>query len=297
MNMREMFVKTTNELIENDSKVALILGGISVASFSESIKKYPERVFDAGIMEQGDVSIASGLAITGMIPIFHTIAPFLAERAYEQLKIDFGYQKLGGNFISNGASIDYSSFGATHQCPAEMGILKLIPGMQVIVPGTPDELRTLYLQTYNNGCPTYIRLSRDVNKESRDVSFGKGIIVKKGAKGTIIAVGPMLQMVLDAVNDLDVTVLYYTTVAPFDADTLVNNIVSDKLLICEPYYEGALVYEITKALPNPVKISHIGIPHEFCKHYGNTIDNYKEMGLTVENIRKQTLELIEIKND
>lgn len=297
MNMREMFVKTTKEIIEKDSKVALILGGISVASFSESINKYPERVFDAGIMEQGDISIASGLAISGMIPIFHTIAPFLAERAYEQLKIDFGYQKLGGNFISNGASIDYSSFGATHQCPAEIGILKQIPEMQVIVPGTPEEFRALYLQTYNNGCPTYIRLARDVNKESRDVEFGKGIVVKKGFKGTIIAVGPMLQMVLDAVDGLDVTVLYYTTVAPFDTNTLVNNISNDKLLVCEPYYEGALDYEITKAYHNPLKISHIGIPHEFCKNYGNTVDNYKAMGLTVEKIREKTLALIENRND
>ena len=292
MNMREMFVKTTNELIEKDSKVALILGGISVASFSESIKKYPERVFDAGIMEQGDISIASGLAITGMIPIFHTIAPFLAERAYEQLKIDFGYQKLGGNFVSNGASIDYSSFGATHQCPAEIGVLKLIPGMQVIVPGTPDELRTLYLQTYNNNSPTYIRLSRDINKKSCDVVFGKANVIKKGAKATIIAVGPMLQMVLDAVEDIDVTVLYYTTLAPFDTITLTSNITGNQLLICEPYYKGALDYEISEALHDPVKISHVGIPHEFCKHYGNTIENYNAMGITVEAIHKKVLSLI-----
>ena len=287
-----MFVKTTKELIEKDSNVALILGGISVASFKESIEKYPERVFDAGIMEQGDVSIASGLAITGMIPIFHTIAPFLVERAYEQLKIDFGYQKLGGNFISNGASIDYSSFGATHQCPAEIGLLKLIPGMQVILPGTPEEFRMLYLQTYNNGCPTYIRLSRDVNNESRDVSFGKANLIKKGTKATIIAVGPMLQLVLNAVDDLDVTVLYYTTVAPFDIESLNLNMSSNKLLICEPYYEGMLDYEISKALSFPVKISHVGIPHEFCKHYGNTLDNYHEMGITAENIRYNVLSLI-----
>lgn len=292
MNMREMFVKTTNELIESDPKVALILGGISVASFSESIRKYPERVFDAGIMEQGDISIASGLAITGMIPIFHTIAPFLAERAYEQLKIDFGYQKLGGNFVSNGASLDYSSFGATHQCPAEIGVLKLIPGMQVIVPGTPDEFRDLFMQTYNNGCPTYTRLARDVNKESRKVSFGKADVVKRGTKATIIAVGPMLQMALDATEDLDVTILYYTTVSPFDTMTLVENLSGSHILVCEPYYEGALDYEISKAIDKPIKLSHIGIPHEFCKHYGNTIDNYKEMGITIENIRNKVNSMI-----
>jgi transketolase len=292
MNMREMFVKTTNEIVDNDKRVALILGGISVASFSESIEKYPERCFDAGISEQADLSIAAGMAISGMIPIFHTIAPFMAERAYEQLKIDFGYQKLGGNFISNGSSIDYSSFGATHQCPAEISVLSQIPNMQILVPGTPDEFRSLYLSTYDNGCPTYIRLSRDVNSESYDVKLGEANVIKKGKGLTIIAVGPMLKMVLEAAEDYDVTVLYYTSIHPFDSKTLIDNTDSGKVLVCEPYYEGALDYDITKALKREVLIDHCGMPHEFCKHYGTTKENYAEMGLTVENIKKKINSLL-----
>lgn len=292
MNMREMFVKTTNEIVDNDKRVALILGGISVASFSESIEKYPERCFDAGISEQADLSIAAGMAISGMIPIFHTIAPFMAERAYEQLKIDFGYQKLGGNFISNGSSIDYSSFGATHQCPAEISVLSQIPNMQILVPGTPDEFRSLYLSTYDNGCPTYIRLSRDVNSESYDVKLGEANVIKKGKCLTIIAVGPMLKMVLEAAEDYDVTVLYYTSIHPFDSKTLIENTDSGKVLVCEPYYEGALDYDITKALKREVLIDHCGMPHEFCKHYGTTKENYAEMGLTVENIKKKINSLL-----
>lgn len=292
MNMREMFVKTTNEIVDNDKRVALILGGISVASFSESIEKYPERCFDAGISEQADLSIAAGMAISGMIPIFHTIAPFMAERAYEQLKIDFGYQKLGGNFISNGSSIDYSSFGATHQCPAEISVLSQIPNMQILVPGTPDEFRSLYLSTYDNGCPTYIRLSRDVNPESYDVKLGEANVIKKGKGLTVIAVGSMLKMVLEAAEDFDVTVLYYTSIHPFDSKTLIENTDSSKILVCEPYYEGALDYDITKALKREILIDHCGMPHEFCKHYGTTKENYAEMGLTVENIKKKINSLL-----
>ena len=227
------------------------------------------------------------MAISGMIPIFHTIAPFMAERAYEQLKIDFGYQKLGGNFISNGSSIDYSSFGATHQCPAEISVLSQIPNMQILVPGTPDEFRSLYLSTYDNGCPTYIRLSRDVNSESYDVKLGEANVIKKGKSLTIIAVGPMLKMVLEAAEDFDVTVLYYTSIHPFDSKTLIENSDSGKVLVCEPYYEGALDYDITNALKREVLIDHCGMPHEFCKHYGTTKENYAEMGLTVENIKKK----------
>lgn len=290
--MREMFVKTTNDLMDKDKRVALILGGISVASFTESIDKYPERCFDAGISEQADLSIAAGMAITGMIPIFHTIAPFMAERAYEQLKIDFGYQNLGGNFISNGSSIDYSSFGATHQCPAEIPVLTQIPNMQIIVPGTPDEFRSLFLSTYDNGCPTYIRLSRDINKESLDVRLGEANVIRKGNDVTIIAVGPMLGMVLEAAEGIDATILYYTTIHPFDVKTLIDNTNSGKILVCEPYYEGAIDYDITSSLKRNVIIDHCGIPHEFCKHYGTTKENYAAMGLTVENIKEKIEKLV-----
>ena len=293
MNMREQFVATTNELIEKDSRVALLLGGISVASFKENLEKYPNRVFNAGISEQAIVSAAAGMAVTGMIPIVHTIAPFLVERAYEQLKLDFGYQKLGGNFITTGASLDYSSFGATHQCPADIGVLKQIPGMQIVVPGTADEFDVLFRTTYDNGSPTYIRTSRDVNSESRDISFGKANVIKKGTTATIIAVGPILDMVLSAVGDLDVTVLYYTTLAPFDQKTLIDNCNSNNIIICTPFYVDALLEDVITAMPNrKLCIREIGMPKEFIRHYGYTREHYVAMGLTSERINTEVKEVI-----
>lgn len=294
MNMREAFVKTTNELIEEDPRVALVLGGISVASFTQSLEKYPQRAFDAGIMEQGDISIAAGMAITGMIPIFHTIAPFLAERAFEQLKIDFGYQNLPGNFISNGSSIDYSSFGATHQCPAEIGTVKQIPNMQVVVAGTATEFEQLYRQCYDNGSPTYYRLSRDQNGTENDVSFGKATVIRRGTKATILAVGPMLDIAMRATADMDVSLLYYTTLAPFDGETLAQNCNNGKLLICEPYYSGALLYDIHQSLEGrALYIESVGMPHEFCQHYGSTVENMAAMGITEQDIQTKLKNLIE----
>lgn len=293
MNMREQFVATTNELIENNPKVALLLGGISVAAFTENIEKYPNRVFNAGISEQAIVSAASGMAVTGMIPIVHTIAPFLVERAYEQLKLDFGYQKMQGNFITTGASLDYSSFGSTHQCPADIGVLKQIPGMQIVVPGTADEFDTIYRSTYDNGSPTYIRTSRDVNSVSQDVIFGKANVIKKGSKATVIAVGPILDMVLSAVEDLDVTVLYYTTVAPFDKKTLADNCASDKVVICTAFYVDALLYDVITSVPNrKLLIREIGMPKEFICHYGYTKEHYSAMNLTAERINSEVKDII-----
>ena len=293
MNMREQFIVSTHELFNKDERVSILLGGISVASFSDLFSKSPYRAFDTGICEQAIIGAAAGMSIAGMIPVVHTIAPFLVERAYEQLKIDFGYQKQRGNFITTGASLDYSSFGATHQCPADINALKQIPGFQIVVPGTADEFKILYEQSYDNLSPTYFRTSRDVNAQSQEVTFGKANVIKKGTKATVIAIGPLLDMVLEAVKDLDVTVLYYTTIEPFDELTLRDNYTTGKILVCEPFYTGGLLEDIINSLSGEkLMLKEIGIPHAFPSHYGYTRDHYKDFGLTIDSIKDTMLEMI-----
>src|SRR5216683_7614139 len=150
----------------------------------------------------------------------HSITPFLVERPFEQLKDDFCYQQLGGNFISTGASYDYSEEGMTHHGPGDVQILRSLPGMQIVVPGTPGEFDALFREVYANGSPTYYRLAIKSNPVEYPVRFGELVVVKQGKQATVIAVGPMLASVLPAVEDMDVTVLYCTTVAPFDGETL-----------------------------------------------------------------------------
>ncbi len=293
MNEREQFIYTTKELLNNDDKTALVLAGISMASFEDEFKKYPNRVINAGICEQAVVGFAAGLSISGMIPIVHTIAPFLVERAYEQLKIDFGYQKLRGNFITTGASLDYSSFGATHQCPADIALLRQIPDFEIIIPGSADEFKQLYLKTYSDNYPTYFRLSRDENKTSYNVEFKKANVIKKGNKAVVIAIGPMLDMVLKSLEDMDVTILYYTTIYPFDSETLIQNASSKKILICEPFYIGSITDLITDCLNNEqIMIKEIGIKKQFAEKYGYTKEHYKNMGITEENIRLTVEQMI-----
>ena len=76
-----------------------------------------------GICEPSIMSMASGLSISGMIPVVHTIAPFVIERAYEQIKLDFGYQKLGINIITVGGSFDYSKLGCSHHCYTDVSLM------------------------------------------------------------------------------------------------------------------------------------------------------------------------------
>ena len=129
--MRKQFVKTISKLFIKDKKIVMLLGDIGVFGFRNLFKLYSKRIYNIGILEQSMISLAAGLSNEGMKPIVHTIAPFIVNRAYEQLKIDFGYNKLNGNFISIGASYDYASLGCTHHCPEDINLMHNIPNMQI----------------------------------------------------------------------------------------------------------------------------------------------------------------------
>ena len=113
----------------------------------------PTRAVNVGIAEQTMVGVAAGFALEGFHPIAHSLSPFMAERPYEQLKLDFGYQGLGGTFIGTGASYDYASEGGTHHSPGDAAALLAIPRMQVLAPGHGAEVAQLMRATYANGAP------------------------------------------------------------------------------------------------------------------------------------------------
>ena len=285
--MRKQLVKSVSNLLVNDKNTILLLGDIGVFGFRDSFKEYPDRVYNIGILEQSTVSLSSGLSSVGLIPIVHTIAPFLVERCLEQLKVDFGYQELNGNFISIGSSYDYSSLGGTHHCPGDISQLLTIPNMEIIIPGTSEELNQLLLQGYNNGNPTYYRLSEYENKISYPVTIGKGNLIKKGKNATIVCVGNMLQKVIDATENEDVTILYYTSLNPFDEEILIQNF-NDNIIVVEPYYEGGINYKINKSLKGmKYKINNIGVPHKFLRNYGSKTEQDEKLGLDFHGIKEK----------
>jgi transketolase len=291
--MRKQFVETFESIVENDPNIVMLLGDIGVFGFRNSLKKFPERVYNIGILEQSTVGLAAGLSRAGLIPIIHTIAPFLVERAYEQIKIDFGYQKLGCNLVSVGASYDYAALGCTHHCPGDVAILQNIPGLEIIIPGTKYEFDTLFRQTYDNGKPTYHRLSERSNNENNEVIFGKANIIKKGKKATVIAIGPVLDMVLEATENLEVDIIYYTTIMPFDYDTLMQNLQKkNKILVIEPFYVGTMTHLIMNHITHPVSICSIGVPREFLRKYGNAKEHDLAVGLNTNNIKNKINEMI-----
>src|SRR5581483_10121172 len=135
ISMREAVCLEIARLVMQDAEVAAILSDISLPYFKDAFEHAPDRTINVGIMEQTLVGVAAGFALEGFHPIAHTIAPFLVERPFEQLKIDFGYQGLGGTFVGVGGSFDYAVEGATHHSPGDVALVATIPGFEIATPG------------------------------------------------------------------------------------------------------------------------------------------------------------------
>lgn len=244
--LRKAMVNVVSEVISEREYTALLLVDIGVWAFRDMLKKYPQRAKNIGIFEDGTISLAAGLGLSGITPIVYGISPFIAQRALEQLKLDFVYQKVGGNFITTGASYDFSTLGYSHYCPEDIATLRLLPGMEIVAPGAPAEFDTLFRASWNNGNPTYFRMTDYCNKTQVNVEFGKAAVLKRGSKTTVVTSAEMLDVTLEACADLDVTVLYYTTLSPFDKETLRQNFVGGKVFVSTPYYVGSLTQILWK---------------------------------------------------
>jgi transketolase len=286
--MRDQMMLTLEDLFAQDKRLFLVLAEIGRDQASGLFVAYPERTLNVGISEQTMIGVGAGLALEGFIPVLHSITPFLVERPFEQIKDDFCYQRLGGNLVSTGASYDYGTDGMTHYGVGDVQVLRSLPGMQITVPGTASEFDQLFKAAYANGVPTYYRLNTATNAQTGSVQFGRMDVVKRGQRATIIAVGPMLDRTLAAVADMDVSVLYCTTVAPFDVATLCAIASSGDVIVVEPYYEGVLVPDIMQALSHrPVRVEAIGVPHQVISRYGTTEQHDEALGLTSPAIRQR----------
>ena len=293
--MRKQFASTIKSIVETDQNFMLLLGDIGVYSFSELMLRFPKQIYNVGILEQSTIGLAAGLSASGFHPTIHTIAPFMVERSLEQIKIDFSYQGFSGNLVSVGSSYDYASLGCTHHCPADVAILQNIPNIEILVPGHSKEFDRLFNDCYKNDKLSYFRLSEYENSEFVDLETGKAKLIKIGRAATIVVVGPFFSRVLEATNDLDVTIIYYNCVSPFDGETLRQNFKkSGKVIAIGPFYQNTLIYPIVDSLRGqPSSIFSIGIPIVFADNYGSVDQHDAFYGLDVSSIRAKVISIIE----
>ncbi|HKN52259.1 MAG TPA: transketolase [Amycolatopsis sp.] len=293
--MRETFLSTTAEILDADPDVAVVLAVISAAQLADAAKRHPDRVIDVGIREQLLVSTGAGLALAGLRPIVHTFPSFLVERGFEQIKLDFSHQDVGGVLVSYGASYDMTTAGRTHQAPGDVALIDSLPGWTVHVPGHPDEARRLLLESIPGDGRVYLRLSAQENASSHlGVGFQR---LRQGSRGVVAAVGPMLDRVLAATEGLDVTVLYASTIRPFDAAGLraavTSTGVADVVLV-EPYLAGTSAHWVAEALSDmPHRLRSLGIRRDTeVRIYGEIADHDLAHGLDAGSIALSVKEFL-----
>lgn len=307
--MRKQFAKTVFEVAKEDPRLSVMVGDISHGILKDLWSALPRRYFNIGVCEPAMMSFAAGLSMSGLIPVVHTIAPFLIERSYEQIKLDFCYQGLGGNIVSVGSAFDYSKLGCSHHCYNDYGILKLLPTMEIVYPASEKEFDALFRQTYSNGRPTYFRLpekKHTLNFKDEEIVFGKVIKAREGSDITIIAIGPQLENALFAAEEvskrgIDAEVLYPHTIKPLDQETIVQSMIKTKrvLIVEEHSLSGGLgmdVLALASTIPFRIKCERLGIPDVFLRHYGKYEEHCAFLGLTKNGIVDKLLKLVQTSN-
>jgi transketolase len=275
-----------------------VVADISAAQLDAARLRHPRRVINVGIREQLLISVAGGLALAGVRPVAHTFASFLVERPFEQVKLDLGHQGGHAVLVSIGASYDAARAGRTHQAPGDVALIGSVPGFSVVVPGHPAEVSGLLrgaVGTLDAGS-TYLRLSSESNREARPVWPGLQV-VRSGRWAVVVAVGPMLDPVLDGVADLDVTVAYTTTVRPFDADGLswLAAASSGSVVLVEPYLAGTSAFAASSALASrPHRLLGLGVQRTELRRYGTPAEHAALYGLDAAGIRRSVTRFLDM---
>ena len=290
--VRQQFADTMLAVGQEDPELVVMVGDISHGVLQAFAKACPGRYYNVGILEPTMMSMGAGLARTGLYPVIHTIAPFLIERAFEQIKLDFCYHGLHGNIVTVGSAFDYAYLGCTHHCYGDFALLKTLQGVQITYPATPVEFDTLFRQAYRNSAVTVYRVpgsQHGVEFSTADIQFGKGIKVADGRDLTLVATGPQLKTALGARDILagrgrSAEVLYIHTIRPLDEELILASVekTGHVIVIEEHMRSGGLGDDVLRATRRlkSVKFASASIPDTFVRAYGSYDDHCEMLGLS-----------------
>ena len=289
--MRAELAKLCFETVKTDVKSVVMVGDISHFLLRETEQLAPDRFYNIGICEQSMIGMASGMAIEGLRPIVHTIAPFLVERAHEQIKVDLGYQHTEVTVVTVGGTYDYSDLGCTHHCYNDIALMKSIPNMEVYEPGTPKEFRELFTQTWGNGNPKYFRLSAHTHSQDVTVQSEKVNIIRDSIDGRwVFVTGHLLD---DVLEDTNCGVIYVSTLHGMSNNSIemLSELFKNqpKLYSVENHFKiGGLGDLVSDIFSLPVK--RIGLDRKFLTNYGSYDDLRKDSNMDRESILRQIYE-------
>ena len=287
---RKTFGKAVSEIAENDERIVVLSADSGGSSgFKEFAAAHPERYYEFGIMEQGVTGIASGMATTGKIPVFCAIAPFVTCRNYEMFRNDLGYMRQNVKIVGRNGGFTYSDLGATHQSLDDFAIMRSIPGMTVIAPQDPVEIREAVKAMIEHDGPVYMRIGNPKIAElweEKEFVIGKGEVLQEGTDLAIISTGSTTPYALEAAElltqrGISARIVGMPTVNPVDRDIIIESAKkTGKIMTVEEHYIGgglgSAVCEVcSEVCPVPVKMH--GIPKEYATSgpYNKILEYYK----------------------
>ncbi|WJG10593.1 transketolase C-terminal domain-containing protein [Aliiglaciecola sp. LCG003] len=301
--LREQFADTMLDIGRQNDDLVVMVGDISHGILQPFAQACPGRYFNIGICEPAMVSIAAGMAKQGLIPVTHTIAPFLIERSFEQIKLDFGYQGFAGNFISVGGAFDYAQLGCSHHCYADVSLMSHIPNSQVFCPGSATEFDELFRAQYNSGKINYFKLTENPHgvEFEQPIEAGKIIQVTEGSDISVIVLGPQLKNAIEATKELsekhgvNVDLLYVHSVKPFDSARVIDSLSrTGRALVVEELSAQDGIYNLVMRSWNSrdrADIRQLAID-DFVHEYGEYSTLCEVSGLTASNIVKTAIETL-----
>lgn len=301
---REAYGKALVELGTANEQVVVLDADLAGATMTKHFKAaYPQRFFDCGIAEADMMNIAAGLSTMGLVPFCSTFAMFGAGRAYEQIRNSIAYPKFNVKICCSHAGVSVGEDGGSHQAIEDIGLMRLIPGMTVIVPADAKEARKATLALAEFRGPAYMRLARlatPVFEEDYPFEIGKANVLREGTDAAVFACGLMVSETLAAARLLEaqgihIAVINVHTIKPIDAACVTQwaekcgNVVA----VEEHSVIGGLGDAVADVLMGKVscKFRKIGVNDQFGQS-GKAADVLREYGLTADQIADRIRETL-----
>ena len=263
-----------------------LIGSLKMDAFA---KEFPERFFQIGIAEANMIGIAAGLSIGGMVPFTGTFANFSTARVYDQIPQVVSYSNKNVKICASHAGITLGEDGATHQTLEDIGMMKMLPNMTVIVPCDFNQTKAATLAVAEHEGPVYLRFGRPkvANFTPADEPFviGKAQMMQEGTDVTIFACGHLVWKAVQALPILkemgiNAELINIHTIKPLDVEAVLASAKKTGCVVTaeEHQINGGLFDSISQVLsrncPTPIEAVAIfdeygqsGTPDELMKHY------------------------------
>jgi transketolase len=240
-------------------------------------REFPDRFFQMGMAEQLLFGAAAGMAETGLVPFASTYSVFAARRAYDFICLDIAEPNLNVNVVGGLPGLT-TGYGPSHQATEDIAIFRGMPNLTIVDPCDSVDIEQAVPQLAEHHGPTYLRLLRGnvpTVLDEYDYTFELGMakVLRDGADVVLVSSGLMTMRALQAADKLsshnvDVAVVHTPTIKPFDAQTVVEQIDTDRLVVTLENHTvvGGLFETVTSAVVRrgiATKIVPIGLPDEF----------------------------------